>query len=151
VPLPGVGGSKVELGDVFDDLDQFVELVALLAGKGDEFLRSLDAAFVLTPRTAARSRAGGSRSPGFASPSAIARRISAATWSWRSTGSSRFTWTRSMVLVIVASIRKAASPRLPPHLGACLVSRRTLDRVRTHGGHRPDHDRARLPARLRGR
>jgi hypothetical protein len=34
---------------------------------------------VLTPRTAARSLAGGRRSPGFASPSAIARRISAAT------------------------------------------------------------------------
>ena len=30
--------------------------------------------------TVARSRAGGSRSPGFASPSAIARRIWAATW-----------------------------------------------------------------------
>ena len=37
--------------------------------------------FVLTPRTAARSFAGGSRSPGFASPSAIARRISPATCS----------------------------------------------------------------------
>jgi hypothetical protein len=37
--------------------------------------------FVLTPRTAARSFAGGRRSPGFASPSAIARRISAATCS----------------------------------------------------------------------
>jgi hypothetical protein len=35
--------------------------------------------FVLTPRTVARSLAGGSRSPGFASPSAMARRISAAT------------------------------------------------------------------------
>jgi hypothetical protein len=36
---------------------------------------------VLTPRTAARSFAGGRLSPGFASPSAIARRISAATCS----------------------------------------------------------------------
>ena len=36
---------------------------------------------MFTPSTAARSRAGGSRSPGFASPSAIARRISAATCS----------------------------------------------------------------------
>jgi hypothetical protein len=35
---------------------------------------------VLTPSTVARSRAGGSRSPGLASPSAIARRIWAATW-----------------------------------------------------------------------
>jgi len=35
--------------------------------------------FRLTSRTAARSRAGGRRSPGFASPSAIARRISAGT------------------------------------------------------------------------
>ena len=37
--------------------------------------------FLLTPRTAARSCAGGRRSPGPASPSAIARRISAATCS----------------------------------------------------------------------
>src|SRR4026207_415256 len=40
----------------------------------------------LTRRTAARSLAGGSRSPGLASPSAMARRISAATCACRSRG-----------------------------------------------------------------
>ena len=58
--------------------------------------------FVLTPSTAARSRAGGSRSPGLASPSAIARRISAATCSCSPVGSSRSILTPSMVLAIVA-------------------------------------------------
>jgi hypothetical protein len=43
------------------------------------FPASARTVFVLTPRTAARSRAGGRRSPGFASPSAIARRIAEAT------------------------------------------------------------------------
>jgi hypothetical protein len=38
--------------------------------------------FALTPSTVARSRAGGRRSPGLASPSANARRIWAATCSW---------------------------------------------------------------------
>ena len=37
---------------------------------------------VVQPRTAARSRAGGSRSPGRASPSAMDRRIAAATCTW---------------------------------------------------------------------
>src|SRR5919106_4537198 len=59
--------------------------------------------FRLTSRTAARSRAGGSRSPGFASPSAITRRISAATCSCRSVGSARSTLTRNMVPVKLAS------------------------------------------------
>src|SRR4029079_12580152 len=54
--------------------------------------------FVLTPRTAARSRAGGRRSPGFASPSAIARRISAATCSKSSVGSCLSILTLSIVL-----------------------------------------------------
>jgi hypothetical protein len=56
---------------------------------------------VLTPRTAARSRAGGSRSPGTASPSAIARRMSAATWSCRSAGSVRSTLTFNIMLVTI--------------------------------------------------
>ena len=109
----GRGSGPRSSADVFDDLDELVEAVALAAGEVDELLGSLDdgAAFgcsrdrmprprrnssspssrstrserstvlVLTPRTAARSLAGGSRSPGFASPSAIARRISPATCS----------------------------------------------------------------------
>jgi hypothetical protein len=39
-----------------------------------------------TPSTLAMSRAGGSRSPGFASPSAMALRTAAATCSCRGTG-----------------------------------------------------------------
>ena len=57
---------------------------------------------VFTPRMAARSLAGGRRSPGFASPSAIARRISAATCSYRSVGSPLSTLTLIMTLVILA-------------------------------------------------
>jgi hypothetical protein len=104
---------RVALADVFDDLDQFVDAVAVVAGEVDELSGSLDdgatlgrscdrdpmpapeleqsfvaehrsersTVLVLTPRTAARSLAGGRRSPGLASPSAIARRISAATCS----------------------------------------------------------------------
>ncbi len=64
--------------------------------------RERSTVFVLTPRTAARSFAGGRRSPGFASPSAIARRISPATCSYRSVGSVRSTLTSSMVLVTIA-------------------------------------------------
>ena len=99
--------------DVFDDLDELVEAVAVAAGEVDELLARWTTAprsgvpatemprprrnssspssrsrrserstvLVLTPRTAARSLAGGSRSPGLASPSAIARRISPATCS----------------------------------------------------------------------
>src|ERR1700738_3236308 len=52
--------------------------------------------------TAARWRAGGRRSPGLASPSAIARRICAATCSCRRAGSSRSILTSSIVPVIVA-------------------------------------------------
>ncbi len=57
---------------------------------------------MFTPRTAARSRAGGSRSPGFASPSAIARRISAATCSKSSVGSCLSILTFSIVPVTIA-------------------------------------------------
>jgi hypothetical protein len=91
VPLPGVDGSKVKLGDVFDDLDQFVELVALPARKGDEFLRSLDdgASF-------------GCACDGDASSAP------------------------ELEQTFIAELAERA--------------RRTLDRVRTHGGHRPDHD-----------
>src|SRR4051794_2729262 len=60
--------------------------------------------FVLTPRTAARSFAGGSLSPGFASPSAMARRISAATWWWSSVGSWRSILTGNMVPLILAQL-----------------------------------------------
>src|SRR5437764_3720633 len=69
--------------------------------------------FVFTPRTAARSRAGGSRSPGFASPSAIARRISAATCSKSSVGSCRSILTFSIVLLTLSlddCTTKAALP-----------------------------------------
>ena len=45
--------------------------------------------------------ARGSRSPGPASPSAMARRICAATWSWSGMGPARSMLTSSMVLVIV--------------------------------------------------
>src|SRR5829696_1886311 len=75
--------------------------------------------FVLTPSTAARSRAGGRRSPGFASPSAIARRISPATCSWSSVRSWRSTLTPIMMLAIVASshasdaVTVTAPPRRP--------------------------------------
>jgi len=66
---------------------------------------------VLTPRTAARSLAGGSRSPGRASPSAIARRISPATCSWRSRESRRSILTSFMVLAIVASSNEGSLVR----------------------------------------
>ena len=56
----------------------------------------------VTPSTAARSLAGGSRSPGLASPSAMARRISPATCSWRSVGSDSLTLTKLMVLFNIA-------------------------------------------------
>ena len=56
----------------------------------------------LTCRTAAKSLAGGNRSPGDASPSAIARRISAATCSWSASGSVRSTLTREMMLFSIA-------------------------------------------------
>ena len=64
---------------------------------------------VLTPRTAARSFAGGRRSPGFASPSAIARRISPATCSYRSVGSPLSTLTFSMVLVTLSQSCRTCS------------------------------------------
>ena len=51
-----------------------------------EFRRGRNTVLALTPSTAARSRAGGSRSPGPASPSAIARRRAAATCSCNGTG-----------------------------------------------------------------
>src|SRR3954468_15171686 len=74
--------------------------------------------FVLTPSTAARSLAGGSRSPGFASPSAIARRSSAAACSCSRVGSRRSILTRNMVLCIVAQSRQSVvtvlSPPRPP-------------------------------------
>ena len=57
---------------------------------------------LFTFSTAARSRAGGSRSPGRTSPSAMARRISAHTWSWRGSRSPRSTLTASMVPVRLA-------------------------------------------------
>ncbi len=61
---------------------------------------------------------GGRRSPGLASPSAIARRISPATCSWSSRGSPRSTLTPSMMLVIVASSREVViavtAPPRPP-------------------------------------
>src|SRR5436190_22938410 len=72
------------------------------------------AVLALTPITAARSRAGGSRSPGMASPSAIARRISAATWSWSATEFSRLTLTGNMVPVIIAPMTLETPPR-PAH------------------------------------
>src|SRR6478735_1975189 len=56
---------------------------------------------------AARSRAGGSRSPGFALPSAIARRISAATCSKSSVGSCRSILTFSIVLLILSPNARA--------------------------------------------
>lgn len=57
-----------------------------------------------TPSTAARSRAGGRRSPGFASSSAMARRISAATCSWRASRSETSTFlTALMMLCSIAS------------------------------------------------
>src|SRR5579863_2559062 len=64
----------------------------------------------LTPRTVARSRAWGMRSPGAASPSAIARRISAATCSCRGAGSLRSTGPsampgRSLVVSLTPPIR----------------------------------------------
>ena len=40
-----------------------------------------------SPSAPQQDRGGGSRSPGLASPSAIARRIAPATWSWRVVGS----------------------------------------------------------------
>ncbi len=57
-----------------------------------------------TPRTLARSRAGGRRSPGPASPSAITRRMSAATCSWRRVGLPGSTWRPSIVLIILAPL-----------------------------------------------
>lgn len=44
----------------------------------------------------------GIRCPGDASPSAMARRISAATWSWRAIRSERSILTREMMLSIIA-------------------------------------------------
>jgi hypothetical protein len=68
--------------------------------------------FVLTAVTAASRRAGGSRSPGSASPSAIARRICAATCSCRSAGPSRSILTSGIVPVIVARHMAAWSDRI---------------------------------------
>lgn len=71
-----------------------------------------------TPSTAARSLAGGRRSPGPASPSAMARRISAATCSWSGVSSSKSTWTVFMVISKLAPLlsrrrgRRAATKRL---------------------------------------
>ena len=64
---------------------------------------------MLTSRMAARSFAGGSRSPGFASPSAIARRISAATCSYRSVESPLSTLTFIMVLVTLSQSCRTCS------------------------------------------
>src|SRR5579859_1269330 len=75
---------------------------------------------VLTPITAARWRAGGSLSPGFASPSAIARRISAATCSCRCAGSSRSMLTPSNVPSRVAhyvAVQTPPAPRSTPDPG----------------------------------
>ena len=42
-PPPHVHGTRINpLGHVFDDLDQFVEAVAVVASERDQFLRSLD-------------------------------------------------------------------------------------------------------------
>src|SRR5436190_2879487 len=65
--------------------------------------------FVFTPSTVARSFAGGKRSPGFASPSLIARRISAATCLCSSRDSLRSTLTPLMVLARIASSDETAS------------------------------------------
>ena len=65
---------------------------------------------VFTPMTAARSRAGGRRSPGFASPSAIALRICAATWSCRGVGSWWSSLAVSIVLIIIAPYSSSDSP-----------------------------------------
>ena len=70
---------------------------------------------VFTSRTAARSRAGGNRSPGHASPEARARRISPATWSCSATASVRSTLTSIIVLCIVAlCIVAVPDETLPP-------------------------------------
>src|SRR4051794_8081696 len=72
--------------------------------------------FRLTSSSAARSRAGGRRSPGCASPSAIARLISAATCSCRSVDSARSMLTRNMVLAIIALLMGTVTgpPPAPP-------------------------------------
>ena len=67
--------------------------------------------FVFTARTAARSRAGGSRSPGLASPSAIARRISAATCSCRSSGPSRSIVRAIFALMVLVMLASSQLPR----------------------------------------
>jgi hypothetical protein len=64
---------------------------------------------------AARSRAGGNRSPGHASPEARARRISPATWSCSATASVRSTLASIIVLCIVAlCIVAVPDETLPP-------------------------------------
>src|SRR5438128_1823256 len=88
--------------------------------------------FVLTSRTAARSRAGGRRSPGPASPSAIARRISAATCSCRGIGSdlsilTSTTGARQSSIMVLAPPRP---PRLEPEPDALIEEARQRQRRR---------------------
>src|SRR6185437_9633011 len=65
----------------------------------------------LTPSTAARSRAGGSRSPATASPSAIARRIAAATCSCSGTGLEWSIPTVGLVLLTLALYQTSRTHR----------------------------------------
>src|ERR1022692_554217 len=63
--------------------------------------RPRNTVLALTPSTAARSRAGGSRSPAAASPLAIARRIAAATCSCSGTG---LPWSISMIGLVLLTL-----------------------------------------------
>src|SRR4029077_3757730 len=104
--------------------------------------------FVFTPSTAARSRAGGKRSPGFASPSAIALRISAATCSKSSVGSCLSILTFSIVLLTIAlddratkasGARRARAPDQGGSGAAAEATGAQRRRARRHSGAGPEH------------
>ncbi len=67
----------------------------------------------LTPSTAARSLAGGMRSPGPASPSAIARRRWPATCSCNGAGLVGSTWISKMVIPTLSPYRGTGRPHWP--------------------------------------
>ncbi len=82
---------------------------------------ALRTVFLLTPRTAAMSLTSGRRSPGAASPSAIARRMSAATWSWRGMGPVRSTATSCIVLSMVVLYCMKAGRQGPSHRSKAVI------------------------------
>ena len=99
-------GARVRLSvePATDRVDDFGRLLRYVVRANDGVNVNLRLVAVGAGAPPARSFAGGSRSPGFASPSAMARRIAAATCSLRSSGSLGSTLTSRMMSLIVASL-----------------------------------------------